>query len=130
MHVDLALSYWPRAIAVADLVEARLELVRALLGPRAPRAGIELQEVNPVATDFNQRVNEMTNYRGADDVVVAVGSKKAIESAQNLVGRGAILDLFGGLKKGEDVNGLDTGIIHYKETNVTGSSEDCPWDIA
>jgi threonine dehydrogenase-like Zn-dependent dehydrogenase len=130
MHVDLALSYRPRAILVADLVEARLELVRTLLEPRACKAGIDLQVVNPAATDLTKRVNELTNYHGADDVIVAVGSKKAIEGAQSLVGRGAVLDLFGGLKKGEDVISLDTGIVHYKEINVTGSSGGFPWDIA
>jgi len=130
MHVDLALSYRPRGIVVADLLEARLELVRRLLGPRAGKAGIDLRVVNPAATDLNKFVNQLTNYGGADDVIVAAGSKKAIESAQNLVGRGAVLDLFGGLKKGEDVIGLDTGIVHYKEINVTGSSGGSPWDIA
>jgi len=130
MHVDLALSYRPRAIAVADLLEARLELVKTLLGPRASKAGSDLRVVNPAVTDLNKFVNQLTNYAGADDVIVAVGSKKAIESAQSLVGRGAVLDLFGGLKKGEDVIGLDTGIVHYKEINVTGSSGGCPWDIA
>ena len=130
MHLDLAVSYGPRAILVADLVEARLELVKTLLGPRASRAGIELQVVNPAAIDLNKHVNELTNYRGADDVIVAVGSRKAIESAQSLVGRGAVLNLFGGLKKGEDIVGLDTGIVHYKEINVTGSSGGSPWDIA
>jgi threonine dehydrogenase-like Zn-dependent dehydrogenase len=130
MHVDLALSYRPRAIVVADLVEARLELVRTLLGPRASKAGIDLQVVNPGATDLGKLVSQLTNYSGADDVIVAVGSKKAIESAQSLVGRGAVLDLFGGLKKGEEVIGLDTGIVHYKEINVTGSSGGSPWDIA
>ena len=130
MHVDVALSYRPRAIAVADLVESRLELVRTLLGPRATQLGIDLRVVNPAAADLNGIVNELTNYRGADDVIVAVGSKQAIENAQSLVGRGAVLDLFGGLKKGEDVIGLDTGIVHYKEVNVTGSSGGSPWDIA
>jgi L-iditol 2-dehydrogenase len=130
MHVDLALSYRPRAIVAADLVEGRLEIVRSLFGARAKKAGINLQVVNPGATDLNRLVNELTNYRGADDVIVAVGSKKAIESAQSLVGRAAVLDLFGGLKKGEDVIGLDTGIVHYKEINVTGSSGGSPWDMA
>jgi threonine dehydrogenase-like Zn-dependent dehydrogenase len=130
MHVDLALSYRPRAIVVADLVETRLELVRTLMGPRASKAGVDLQVVNPVATDLNEVVNQLTNYGGADDVIVAVGSRKAIESAQSLVGRAGVLDLFGGLKKGEDVVGLDTGIVHYKEINVTGSSGGSPWDIA
>jgi L-iditol 2-dehydrogenase len=130
MHVDLALSYRPRAILVADLAEGRLELVKTLLGPRARKAGVQLQVVNPAEVDLNDQVNELTNYRGADDVIVAVGSKKAIETAQSLVARGAVLDLFGGLKKGEDVIGLDTGIVHYKEINVTGSSGGSPWDIA
>ena len=130
MHVDLALSYRPRAIVASDLLEARLELVRTLLGPRASKAGIDLRVVNPAATDLNKFVNQLTNYGGADDVIVAVGSRKAIESAQSLLGRGAVLDLFGGLKKGEDVIGFDTGIVHYQEINVTGSSGGSPWDIA
>jgi threonine dehydrogenase-like Zn-dependent dehydrogenase len=130
MHVDLAMSYKPRAILVADLVQARLHLVRTLLGARASQRGIDLQVVNPAATDLVKQVNELTNYKGADDVIVAVGSRKAIESAQSLVGRGGVLDLFGGLKKGEDIIGLDTGIVHYKEINVTGSSGGSPWDIA
>jgi L-sorbose 1-phosphate reductase len=130
MHVDVALSHQPRALAVADLVEGRLELVRMLFGSRAAKLGVDLQVVNPVSTDLRKIVNELTDYRGADDVIVAVGSKQAIENALNLVGRGAVLDLFGGLKKGEDIIGFDTGIIHYKEINVTGSSGGSPWDIA
>ncbi len=99
MHVDLALSYRPRAVVVADLVEARLELVRVLFGPRAQKAGVELQVVNPGTTDLNKLVNQLTNYRGADDVIVAVGSKKAIESAQSLVGQGGCPGLVWRLKE-------------------------------
>jgi L-iditol 2-dehydrogenase len=72
----------------------------------------------------------LTEDAGADDVIVAVGSGKAIEVAQHLVGRGAVLNLFGGLKKGEDVIGFDTGMVHYKEINITGSSGGSPWDVA
>ena len=64
-----------------------------------------------------------------DDVIVAVGSARVIEVVQSYVGRGGVLNLFGGLKKGEDVVGFDTGIIHYKEINVTGSSGGAPSDI-
>jgi threonine dehydrogenase-like Zn-dependent dehydrogenase len=130
MHVDLALSYHPRVIMVADLVESRLEIVKSLFGSRAAKEGTAIHAVNPATTDFQKLVDEVTGYAGADDVIVAVGSKPAIENAQNLVGRGAVLDLFGGLKKGEDIVGLDTGIVHYKEINVTGSSGGSPWDMA
>jgi len=130
MHVDLALSYKPRSIVVADNVEARLEIVENLFGPRAAKAGIGLHVINPGTADLQKAVNELTGFGGADDVIVAVGSRKAIEGAQGLVGRGAVLDLFGGLKKGDETIGLDTGIVHYKEINVTGSSGGSPWDIA
>lgn len=130
MHVDSALSYKPRAVVVSDTVETRLEQVRALFAARAEGAGITLVTVNPGTADLSKVVDELTGGAGADDVIVAVGSRQAIESAQALTGRGAVLNLFGGLKKGEDVIGLDAGIVHYKEINVTGSSGGAPWDVA
>jgi len=130
MHVDLSLSYRPRAVVVADLLESRLAAVRTHLAPRAQKLGIALHTINPKATDLRSLVNELTDDRGADDVIVAVGSATAMQSALSLVGRGAVLDLFGGLKKGEEVVGFDTGIIHYQGINVTGSSGGYPWDLA
>ena len=49
---------------------------------------------------------------------------------EHYTGRGAVLNLFGGLKSGEDIVELDTGIVHYEEINVTGSSGGSPWDVA
>ncbi len=130
MHIALAMSYRPRAIVAADLVETRLEVVRRLFGPRAADLGIALRIVNPAREDLKQAVSELTAYAGADDVVVAVGARPVIADAQNLLGRGAVLNLFGGLKKGEDTVGFDTSLVHYKEINITGSSGGSPWDVA
>ena len=130
IHVDLALSCRPRAIIITDLIGERLELVESLFGARAAGLGIALYAVNPSVSDVKGLVGELTDHRGADDVIVAVGSRQAIENAQSLVGRGGVLNLFGGLKKGEDIIGLDTTPVHYKEINVTGSSGGSPWDVA
>ncbi len=130
MHVALAMSYRPRAIVAADLVAVRLELVKSLFGPRAEALGIALHTVNPSAGNLKKVIDELTEHTGADDVIVAVGSRKAIEDAQTFLGRGAVLNLFGGLKKGEEVIGFDTGIIHYRGINITGSSGGSPWDVA
>lgn len=130
MHVALAMSYRPRAIVVADLVDSRLDLVRRLFGPRAAALGIELRTLNPTHEDLKQIVSGLTNYAGADDVIVAVGARPVITEAQSLLGRGAVLNLFGGLKKGEDTVGFDTSLVHYKEINITGSSGGSPWDVA
>jgi L-iditol 2-dehydrogenase len=130
MHVALAMSYRPRAMVVADLVESRLEVVRRLFGPRAAELGIALRTLNPANEDLKQAVSELTNYAGADDVIVAVGARQVIADAQGLLGRGAVLNLFGGLKKGEDTVGFETSLVHYKEVNITGSSGGSPWDVA
>ncbi len=130
MHVDLALAYRPRAIVVADFLESRLQLVHRLFQARAAKAGVAMHTVNVASTPVQKVVAELTNHLGADDVIVAVGSRKAIEDAQKMVGRGAVLNLFGGLKKGDDIVGIDGSAVHYKEINVTGSSGGSPWDIA
>jgi threonine dehydrogenase-like Zn-dependent dehydrogenase len=130
MHVDLALGAGPRTIVVADLLEERLELVRTLFGRRAAACGIELRTVNPASADLAAAIGSATGGAGADDVIVAAGSRPAIEKAQALVARGGVLNLFGGLKKGEEVVGFDTGIVHYREINITGSSGGGPWDVA
>ena len=130
MHVALAMSYRPRAIVVADLVESRLEVVRRLFGPRAAELGIDLRTLNPTKYDLREAVNGLTNYAGADDVIVAVGARQVIADAQTLLARGSVLNLFGGLKKGEDTVGFETSMVHYKEVNITGSSGGSPWDVA
>ncbi len=130
MHVDLALSYAPRAIVVSECVAARCRQVQGLFGRRAAAGGIVLKVLDPATESLASVVDELTGNAGADDVIVAVGTKEAIESVQQLTGRGAVLNLFGGLKKGEDIIALDTGIVHYREINVTGSSGGSPWDIA
>jgi threonine dehydrogenase-like Zn-dependent dehydrogenase len=130
MHVELALSYRPRVVICSDLLPERLDIVRRLFGTRAAQLGVELRAVNSAETDLKALIDEVTDFRGADDVIVAVGSARAIETAQTYVGRGAVLNLFGGLKRGQDVVGFDTTTIHYKEINVTGSSGGSPWDVA
>ena len=130
MHVALAMSYRPRAILAADLVDSRLEVVRKLFGSRAAELGIALRTLNPARENLQQLIDELTNYAGADDVIVAVGARQVIADAQGLLGRGAVLNLFGGLKKGEDTVGFETSLVHYKEINITGSSGGSPWDVA
>jgi L-iditol 2-dehydrogenase len=129
MHVEVAFSHRPRAVVVTELLQERLDLIDGLFAARARELGIALHIVNAGQTNPQDVINEVTDYRGADDVIVAVGSAKAIQAAQSLVGRAGVLDLFGGLKKGEDVVGIDTSIVHYKEINITGSSGGSPWDI-
>ncbi len=128
MHVDLAFGYRPGAIVVTDPIAERLELVRELFGGRAARLGVSLITV-PVP-EVEGVVGAVAGGRGADDVIVAVASREAIESAQRIAGRGAVVNLFGGLKRDEALVPFDTSAVHYREINVTGSSGGSPWDVA
>jgi threonine dehydrogenase-like Zn-dependent dehydrogenase len=92
--------------------------------------GVGLMTFNPGKGDLITFVNEQSDYHGADDVIIAVGARSAIEAAMGYLGRGAVLNLFGGLKRGDEVVGFDTLTIHYQSVNVTGSSGGSPWDIA
>ncbi len=129
MHVDIAMSYKPKTLLVTDFIEERLERTRTLFAKKAEAMGISLVCING-QEDVLKAIQELSNYEGADDVIVAVGSAKAIETAQAYVARYGVLNLFGGLKKGEDLVSLDTSVVHYKEINVTGSSGGSPWDVA
>ena len=130
LQVEIALSYLPRLVVVADFIEERLDLVKQLFSARASRLGVGLVTFNPAKADLKAFVNEQSGYHGADDVIIAVGARKAIEDAMGYLGREAVLNLFGGLKRGDEVVGFDTLSIHYQSINVTGSSGGSPWDIA
>jgi len=58
-------------------LEARLQVVRKLFAARAAKAGVALPVVHAASTPVEKVVDELTNHLGADDVIVAVGSKKA-----------------------------------------------------
>lgn len=130
MHIDIAMSYQPRVILVADFISDRLERSASLFSKKAQQLNIQLELVNPKNQDIIKTILKLNQNKLADDVIVAVGSAKAVESSQNYLARYGVLNLFGGLKKGQDIVALDAGIIHYKEINVTGSSGGSPWDLA
>ena len=129
-NVEVALSYRPRLVVVADFIEARLELAQHLFAARAAQLGVGMVTFNPGKADLKTFIDNLSDYRGADDVIIAVGARPAIEGAMGYLGQGGVLNLFGSLKKGDEVVGFDTLAIHYKSINVTGSSGGSPWDIA
>ena len=129
IHVELALSYRPRTIIVADFLDERLELVRKMFNDRANQNGINLQTINPQNDKLKEFVLQLSDHRGADDVIIAVGEKQANENATDYLNKGGVLNLFGGLKKGAEIVDIDANAIHYKSINVTGSSGGSPWDV-
>src|SRR5690606_3637621 len=88
MHVDLAFSYRPRKIVVSDLIDSRLDKVRALFAARAAELGVELCTVNTSREDPLSVVAQMAAQKGADEVIVAAGVAPAIAAGIACTARG------------------------------------------
>ncbi len=129
MHIDLILSARPRAIIVCDLLKERLDRSRSLFESRAKHLETAFHLLDAAGSNFEKSIHEITDNRGANDVIVAVGAPDAVEQAQQFVGRDGVLSIFGGLKKGNETIRLDGNIVHYRETSVTGSSGANTWDL-
>jgi L-sorbose 1-phosphate reductase len=129
MHVDLAIFARPRAIIASARRDERLKWLHDTFGDRAAAGGIELLTVNTLEEDLAAALERVTDRRGADDVIVTVADGQVIESAQRLLARNGVLDLFAGLPVGSELIAIDERIVHYQEVNITGSSGGGPWDI-
>jgi L-iditol 2-dehydrogenase len=118
MHLQLAKLHGGRVI-VCDTIEARLE--------KAQELGAEVV-ICPGREDAAARVGELTEGRGVDAVVVAVGAPPAIELGLQLAGINATVNLFAGTYPPATIP-LDPNLIHYKQLSVVGSHDFTPHDF-
>ena len=115
VHVQLAKHLGARVIA-CDLIEERLE--------KAKEVGAD-DAINPAKEDAIEKVKELTDGRGANVVLVAVGSAKAMEMALQMAGICATVNFFAGTYPPVKIE-LDPNLIHYKQIYLTGSHDFTP----
>lgn len=128
LHAEAALRYQPAHLVVMDIAEARLGWIRANLADKARRAGTQLHAVS--AAEGPELARRLSGGRGADDIIAAVGVRQVQTESQQWLARGGVLNLFGGLKRGEHLIELDTLRVHYDEIRLCGSSGGSPADVA
>ena len=128
MHVELALRYRPRVIIVSDPLAARIAKIREDIAGKAKRLGVKLVLTGP--DDFEGVLERENGGRGADDIIVALGLRQVQERAFELLARGGVANLFGGLKLGDHVISFDSRRIHYDSVMAVGSSGGDPSDVA
>lgn len=126
MHAELALRFGPRNLVVSAKGEGAVRKVTESLGAKARRQNVSLHVVDPeTLPESVYRISKS----GADDVIVAVGTREAQQEALSLLNRGGVVNLFGGLPRGHHLLDLDSLDVHYRETRVVGSSGGDPWDM-
>lgn len=77
--------------------------------------------INSSKEDPIGRIQQETEGRGADAVIVACASGEAQEQAVKMVAKRGNVNLFGGLPKGSPPIHFNSNLIHYKEAFVTGT---------
>lgn len=78
--------------------------------------------VNPEKEDLKKVVWAASDGWGADAVIVAAGAPRAVEEAVNLLAIGGTMVIFAGIRSQVPVS-FDPNLIHYREVNITGSSD-------
>ncbi|MBI2441928.1 MAG: zinc-binding dehydrogenase [Lentisphaerae bacterium] len=128
MHAAAALRFSPRHLIVMDILAERLGWIRENLSEKARSAGTELHTV--LSAEGPDLIKKVSNGHGADDIIAAVGLRKVQQESQQWLAKGGVLNLFGGLKRGEHLIELDTLRVHYDEIRLCGSSGGSPADVA
>lgn len=128
MHAELALRFRPSVLIVTARTRTRLDLTEKMLTAKAQSLGTKF--VCVTSDKLAQTVRQYSNGKGADDIILAVGVNEVQQNALGLLARGGVVNLFGGLPRGEHILKLDTLAVHYDEIKVVGSSGGEPSDMA
>jgi L-iditol 2-dehydrogenase len=84
--------------------------------------------VDPINENLSSIVQEISEGRGANVIIVAAPSKNAQESALKITAIGGRINFFGGLPKEDSFIRFDSNIVHYKELLVTGTTACSTYD--
>ncbi len=116
LHAELAKNIGASKVILADVVQQRLDMAK-FTGAIT---------VNSKETNLKDFVSKLTDGRMADRVIVAVGIAEAQEQSLDLVARRGSVNFFGGLPKESPFAKLNTNVLHYGESFVTGTHGSTP----
>ncbi len=92
---------------------------------RAIRMGADETVLNADGMDVEKSVRDLTDGRGADVVIEAVGLPEAWQLAIRLLRRGGTVNFFGGCPNDSKIS-LDTNLLHYSELTCKASFHHTP----
>ena len=120
MHTKLAKARGAGRVIVSEPIADR--------AAQAKRMGAD-RVVDPTSENLKLILNEESQGRGADAIIVAAPVHAAQESALDLAAIGGRINFFGGLPKDRPMINFDSNVVHYKELVITGttacSTADC-----
>lgn len=118
LHVQLAKAYGAGTVVVADTSSDRLRVAGELGADRTVDA----------SKDLVREVKGLSENRGADVVIEAVGKPETWELAVQTTRKGGTTVLFGGCPSGSMAS-IDTEAVHYGELTLRGAFHHAPRDV-
>ncbi len=127
MHVQRAIQVGPRPslLVATNRRSDRIHALNELYGAAAAEHGVDLvclteETLGPAG--FRQRLLELTNGEGFDDIVILAPSVQAIEEAAAMLAPGGVVNVFAGLTRGTEAM-LDLNpVIDGRQIRFIGSS--------
>jgi L-iditol 2-dehydrogenase len=119
MFVRLAKAYGARVIAIG---RRKTQLTRAA------HMGADELLISGETDETVQQVRDLTEGRGADIAIEAVGHPDAWQTAVRLLRRGGTVNFFGGCPNDSHIN-MDTSLLHYSEITCKASFHHTPAHI-
>ena len=119
MFVRLAHSYGARVIAIGR---------RKTQLSRAAHMGADELLISGEMEETVQKVRDLTQGRGADIAIEAVGQPEVWETAVKMLRRGGTVNFFGGCPNDSRIS-LDTSLMHYSEITCKASFHHTPAHI-
>jgi len=119
LHAQMARVNGAKRVALCDIVQDRLE--------EAEKIGVDVT-INSADENLASRVLELSDGRGADLVVEAVGRQETWETAPALARKGGTVLLFGGCPTGTSAS-FEAGKIHYGELHIQGAFHHTPSSV-
>jgi len=120
MHAKLARARGAGRVIVSEPIRERAAQILRMGADRV---------VDPTSENLKTVVNEESQGRGADAIIVAAPVHAAQESALDLAAISARINYFGGLPKDRPSIKFDSNLVHYKELVITAttacSTADC-----
>jgi L-iditol 2-dehydrogenase len=117
MFVRMAKAFYKARVIAIGRRQSQLD--------RAARMGADELILNDDGADVITPVRRLTEGRGADVVIEAVGLPEVWQLAVQLLRRGGVVNFFGGCPEGTEVP-VDTSKLHYSELTLRASFHHTP----
>lgn len=125
MHVQRAIELpdGPSKVVATEVSDMRLAAIQERFGPLAKSNGCELFTYNPQTNDksIHEFVMDITDGKGAEDVVVSVPIAAVMAEADTLMNKDGMLVFFAGVPNGTMAH-LNLSTVYMSNAQYTGTS--------